>query len=65
MLLQERLRKLLKGDDTKAIQKIIISIGHICVKETSSMRLNIALDLIFSLSRSKVCTNLILTFLVH
>ncbi|KAK9939418.1 hypothetical protein M0R45_016114 [Rubus argutus] len=54
VLLQERLRKLLKGDDTKAIQKIIISIGHICVKETSSMRLNIALDLIFSLSRSKV-----------
>ncbi|PRQ32931.1 putative proteasome component Ecm29 [Rosa chinensis] len=54
VLLQERLRKLVKGDDTKAIQKIIISIGHICVKETSSACLNIALELIFSLSRSKV-----------
>ncbi|KAF5447658.1 hypothetical protein F2P56_033192 [Juglans regia] len=54
MVLQEKLRKLLSGDDIKAIPKIVISIGHICVKETSSSLLNIALNLIFSLSRSKV-----------
>ncbi|BBH02426.1 ARM repeat superfamily protein [Prunus dulcis] len=54
MVLHEKLRKLLSGDDTKAIQKIVISIGHMCVKETSSSRLNIALDLSFSLCRSKV-----------
>lgn len=54
MVLHEKLRKLLSGDDIKAIQKILISIGHICVKETASSHLNIALDLIFSLSRSKV-----------
>lgn len=53
-VLHEKLRKLLSGDDTKAIQKIVISIGHMCVKETSSLRLNIALDLSFSLCRSKV-----------
>ncbi|KAM4096438.1 hypothetical protein ACJW30_08G104900 [Castanea mollissima] len=53
-VLHEKLRKLLSGDDIKAIQKIVISIGHICVKETESSHLNIALDLIFSLSRSKV-----------
>ncbi|CAN6695106.1 unnamed protein product [Malus baccata var. baccata] len=54
VVLNEKLRKLLGGDDNKAIQKVVISIGHMCVKETSSSRLNIALDLIFSLSRSKV-----------
>ncbi|KAF3455353.1 hypothetical protein FNV43_RR05803 [Rhamnella rubrinervis] len=48
-VLQERLSKLLSGDDVKAIQKIVLSIGHICVNETSSSRLNVALDLIFSL----------------
>ncbi|KAF3455285.1 hypothetical protein FNV43_RR05733 [Rhamnella rubrinervis] len=53
-VLQERLSKLLSGDDVKAIQKIVLSIGHICVNETSSSRLNVALDLIFSLCRSKV-----------
>ncbi|KAJ9146595.1 hypothetical protein P3X46_028837 [Hevea brasiliensis] len=53
-LLHEKLSKLLSGDDIKAIQKIVISLGHICVKETSSSHLNIALDLIFSLCRSKV-----------
>lgn len=42
------------GDDIKAIQKSVISIGHICVKETSSTQLDIALNLIFSLCRSKV-----------
>ncbi|KAM2630644.1 hypothetical protein TB1_029488 [Malus domestica] len=54
VVLNEKLRKLLGGDDNKAIQKVVISIGHMCVKETSSSRLNIALNLIFSLSRSKV-----------
>ncbi|XP_021604828.1 proteasome adapter and scaffold protein ECM29 isoform X2 [Manihot esculenta] len=53
-LLREKLSKLLSGDDIKAIQKIVISLGHICVKETSSSHLNTALDLIFSLCRSKV-----------
>lgn len=54
ILLNEKLSKLLSGDDNKAIQKIVISLGHICVKETSPSLLNIALDLIFSLCRSKV-----------
>ncbi|XP_030455687.1 uncharacterized protein LOC115676805 isoform X2 [Syzygium oleosum] len=54
MALQEKLRKLLSGDDTKAIQKIAVSLGHVCMKETSSSRLNIAIDLVFSLCRSKV-----------
>ncbi|KAF8017205.1 hypothetical protein BT93_H2408 [Corymbia citriodora subsp. variegata] len=54
MVIQEELRKLLSGDDTKAIQKIAVSLGHVCVKETSSSRLNIAIDLVFSLCRSKV-----------
>ncbi|KAF4378493.1 hypothetical protein G4B88_027553 [Cannabis sativa] len=53
-ILQEKLRKLLSGDDIKAMQKIVIAIGHICMKETSTSRLNLALDLIYSLSRSKV-----------
>lgn len=56
MVLQEKLRKLLSGDDTKAIQKIAVSLGHVCMKETSSSRLNIAIDLVFSLCRSKVVT---------
>ncbi|KAK9274184.1 hypothetical protein L1049_018998 [Liquidambar formosana] len=54
MVLHEKLSKLLSGDDIKAIQTIVISLGHICVKETSSAHLNIVLDLIFSLCRSKV-----------
>ncbi|KAJ7960514.1 Proteasome-associated ECM29-like protein [Quillaja saponaria] len=54
MNLREKLSKLLCGDDTKAIQKIVISIGHMCVNETSSTRLDVALNLIFSLCRSKV-----------
>ncbi|KAK8595997.1 hypothetical protein V6N13_000661 [Hibiscus sabdariffa] len=53
-LLNEKLSKLLSGDDTKAVQKIVISIGHMCVKETSASNMKIALDLIFSLCRSKV-----------
>ncbi|KAK0586589.1 hypothetical protein LWI29_009245 [Acer saccharum] len=51
--LHERLKKLLSGDDNKAIQKIVVSLGHMC-KETSSSHLNIALNLIFSLYRCKV-----------
>ena len=53
-MLRVKLSKLLSGDDMKAIQKIVIAIGHICVKETSTSRLNLALDLIISLCRSKV-----------
>lgn len=53
-ILHEKLSKLLSGGDTKAIQKIVISLGHICMKETSTSHLNIALNLIFSLCRSKV-----------
>lgn len=53
-VLNEKLSKLLSGDDSKAIQKIVISLGHMCVKETSVSQLKIALDLIFSLCRSKV-----------
>ncbi|KAK6235429.1 hypothetical protein SCA6_010766 [Theobroma cacao] len=53
-VLNEKLSKLLSGDDIKAIQKIVISIGHMCVKETSASHMKIALDLIFSLCRSKV-----------
>lgn len=53
-LLNEKLSKLLSGDDNKAVQKIVISIGHMCVKETSASNMKIALDLIFSLCRSKV-----------
>ncbi|KAE8699402.1 hypothetical protein F3Y22_tig00110578pilonHSYRG00002 [Hibiscus syriacus] len=34
--------------------EIVISIGHMCVKETSASNMKIALDLIFSLCRSKV-----------
>ncbi|KAH6836999.1 ARM repeat superfamily protein [Perilla frutescens var. hirtella] len=53
-LLHTKLSKLLSGDDIKAVQKTVIALGHTCVKESSSSHLNIALDLIFSLSRSKV-----------
>lgn len=54
-MLHERLRKLLDGNDIKTIQRIVVALGHISVKETSMAHLKIALDLIFSLSRSKVC----------
>ncbi|XP_027329154.1 proteasome adapter and scaffold protein ECM29 [Abrus precatorius] len=54
IILSDKLSKLLLGDDIKAIQKIAISIGHICVKETSSTQLDVALNLVFSLCRSKV-----------
>ncbi|KAE8684909.1 hypothetical protein F3Y22_tig00111105pilonHSYRG00694 [Hibiscus syriacus] len=52
--LNEKISKLLSGDDTKAVQKIIISIGNMCVKETSAFNMKIAFDLIFSLCCSKV-----------
>lgn len=54
IILQDRLGKLLSGDDIKVIQKIVISLGHISVRETSFSLLNVALNLIFSLCRSKV-----------
>ncbi|XP_022153027.1 proteasome-associated protein ECM29 homolog isoform X2 [Momordica charantia] len=54
MVLRDKLGKLLSGDDINAIQKILLSIGHICFKETSSTCLNVALDLIFHLHRCKV-----------
>ncbi|KAE9606271.1 putative proteasome component Ecm29 [Lupinus albus] len=54
IILCDKLSKLLSGEDIKAIPKIVISIGHICVNETSSTQLDLALKLIFSLCRSKV-----------
>ncbi|KAJ0985238.1 hypothetical protein J5N97_003594 [Dioscorea zingiberensis] len=53
-ILNESLRKLLSGNDIKAIQRALVSLGHICVKETLFANLNIALDLVFTLCRSKV-----------
>ncbi|KAL4027472.1 hypothetical protein IC575_010638 [Cucumis melo] len=53
-ILRDKLSKLLLGDDINAIQKILLSIGHVCFKETSSTCLNVALDLIFHLCRCKV-----------
>ncbi|XP_073141185.1 uncharacterized protein [Henckelia pumila] len=53
-ILHEKLRKLLSSDDIKAVQKTVIALGHMCVKESSSSHLDTALDLIFSLCRSKV-----------
>jgi proteasome component ECM29 len=55
-VLRERLTKLLSENDTKAQQKILVSLGHISWNEMSFPHLNDALDLIFSLSRSKVVT---------
>ncbi|KAF5778932.1 putative armadillo-like helical, proteasome component Ecm29 [Helianthus annuus] len=53
-LLREKLSKVLSGDDIKATQRIVLSLGHMCVKESSSTMISDALDLIFSLARSKV-----------
>uniref|UniRef100_A0ACD5YHL8 Uncharacterized protein n=1 Tax=Avena sativa TaxID=4498 RepID=A0ACD5YHL8_AVESA len=53
-ILHERLTKLLSENDTKAIQKILVSLGHISWNELSFSHLKIALDLIFGLARSKV-----------
>ncbi|XP_024961967.1 proteasome adapter and scaffold protein ECM29 isoform X1 [Cynara cardunculus var. scolymus] len=52
--LREKLKKILSSDDTKSIQRIVLSLGHMCVKESSSSIISDALDLIFSLGRSKV-----------
>uniref|UniRef100_A0A1D1XKS2 Proteasome-associated protein ECM29 n=1 Tax=Anthurium amnicola TaxID=1678845 RepID=A0A1D1XKS2_9ARAE len=53
-ILGKRLSKLLTGDDIKATQKIVISLGHISMKDASFSNLKVALDLIFSLCRTKV-----------
>ncbi|KAL9260866.1 Proteasome adapter and scaffold protein ECM29-like protein [Drosera capensis] len=53
-ILREKFTKLLAGDDTKAIQKIVISLGHLCFRDSSLSHLNVALELIFGLCRSKV-----------
>ncbi|KAD4180200.1 hypothetical protein E3N88_28791 [Mikania micrantha] len=53
-LLHEKLSKILSGNDIKSNQRIILSLGHMCVKESSSTIINDALDLIFNLCRSKV-----------
>ncbi|XP_019163794.1 PREDICTED: proteasome-associated protein ECM29 homolog isoform X2 [Ipomoea nil] len=53
-VLNTKLIKLLAGDDIKAVQRIVISLGHLSFKESSSAHLNNALDLIFSLCHSKV-----------
>lgn len=54
IILKERLAKLLSGNEIKCIQKILVSLGHICFNETSFPHLQSALDLIFGISRSKV-----------
>ncbi|CAL1403597.1 unnamed protein product [Linum trigynum] len=64
-LLHEKLSKLLSGDDTKAIQKVVISLGHMCMKETSPPTLNLALELMFKLCRCKVCRNIPLYIQLH
>ena len=53
-LLHGTLSKLLFREEIKAIQRIVIALGHMSVKETSSSFLTTTLDLIFSLCRSKV-----------
>lgn len=55
--LKEKLSKLLSGDDTKAIQKIVLALGHMSATESSTTHVDAALDLVFSLSRSKVVHN--------
>ncbi|XP_071911777.1 uncharacterized protein [Coffea arabica] len=52
-LLHGTLSKLLFREEIKAIQRIVIALGHMSVKETSSSFLTTTLDLIFSLCRSK------------
>ncbi|KAF3327246.1 proteasome-associated protein ECM29 isoform X1 [Carex littledalei] len=54
IILQERLAKLLSGNEIKCMQKILVSLGHISFNETSFPHLQSALDLIFGMSRSKV-----------
>ncbi|XP_068658632.1 uncharacterized protein [Aristolochia californica] len=54
VILRERLAKLLACEDIKVIQRIVISLGHISSKEVNLDSLDVALDLVFSLCRSKV-----------
>ncbi|KAJ3684358.1 hypothetical protein LUZ61_013522 [Rhynchospora tenuis] len=54
IILQERLAKLLSGNEIKCMQKILVSLGHISFNEASFPHLQSALDLIFGISRSKV-----------
>lgn len=54
MMVRERISKILSGDDNKAIQKIVVSLGHACMNDASYSHLKTAMDLIFSLCRSKV-----------
>eukprot|EP01018_Ginkgo_biloba_P028627 Gb_39353 [translate_table: standard] len=49
-----RLKELLSSDDIKAVQKVLIAFGHICSGDVSPRLLDLALDSIFSASRSKV-----------
>ncbi|KAK9692274.1 hypothetical protein RND81_09G253100 [Saponaria officinalis] len=53
-VVRDKLSKILAGEDIKAIKKIAISLGHICMKEVSTSCLDIALELIFGLCLSKV-----------
>ncbi|KAH9605188.1 hypothetical protein KSS87_006613 [Heliosperma pusillum] len=53
-VVRDKLTKLLAGEDIKAIKKVAIALGHICMKEVSPSSLDIALELIFGLCRSKV-----------
>lgn len=65
MHLRERLVKFLSGNDSKVVQKIVISIGHMSMNETSSDLLHLALDLIFGLSRCKVVVKFFVFVLHH
>ncbi|KAI3907738.1 hypothetical protein MKW98_008415, partial [Papaver atlanticum] len=47
VVLQEKLAKLLAGEDIKATQRTVVSLGHVSAKEISFSFLKIALDLIF------------------
>jgi len=50
----ERMKELLGSNDTKVVQKVVIAFGHICHGDTSPRLMDMALDSLFSLSRSKV-----------
>lgn len=50
----ERMKELLGSNDIKVVQKVVIAFGHICHGDTSLRLMDMALDALFSLSRSKV-----------
>nr|GEZ22986.1 proteasome-associated protein ECM29 homolog isoform X2 [Tanacetum cinerariifolium] len=52
--LPEKFCKILSGDDTKAVQRVVLPLGYMCVKESSSFIITDALNLIFSLGRCEV-----------